>query len=97
MHIAGDGSVTSFKEKRAEDAGWINGGFFVMNPGAMNYIAGDQSSLEREPMENLARDGQLAAYKHDGFWQCMDTLRDKVLLEQLWQTGKAPWKIWEDN
>lgn len=86
-------SVVSFHEK-PDDGGWINGGFFVLEPGVLPYIAQDRTIWEREPMQNLARDQQLAAYKHDGFWQPMDTLRDKNLLEELWHSGAAPWKVW---
>lgn len=86
-------SVTSFHEK-PDDGGWINGGFFVLEPKVLSYIAEDQTVWEREPMQNLARDRQLAAYRHHGFWQPMDTLRDKNLLEELWDTGSAPWKVW---
>jgi glucose-1-phosphate cytidylyltransferase len=73
----------------------INGGFFVLSPKVIDYIDGDQITWEREPLERLANEGQLAAYKHDGFWQPMDTLRDKQHLEGLWQAGKAPWKTWK--
>ncbi|MCE7881877.1 MAG: glucose-1-phosphate cytidylyltransferase [Candidatus Jettenia sp. AMX1] len=76
--------------------GWINGAFFVLEPEIFNYIDGDDSQWERKPMETLAKDGQLIAYRHTSFWQCMDTLRDKRLLESLWQGGNAPWKIWEE-
>lgn len=86
--------VTEFTEKPQIGEGWINGGFFVLEPGVFDYIDGDESVFEREPLERLARDGQLAAYKHDGFWQCMDTLRDVRLLEALWQRQAAPWKVW---
>ena len=86
--------VRSFEEKPQIGEGWINGGFFVLEPGIADYIADDRSLWEREPMENLAADGQLAAYRHDGFWQCMDTMRDKRLLETWWEAGNAPWKIW---
>jgi glucose-1-phosphate cytidylyltransferase len=88
--------VREFSEKPQIGEGWINGGFFVMNPGVLEYIKGDDTYLEREPLEGLARDGQLVAYRHDGFWQCMDTLRDLRLLERLWESGKAPWKVWEE-
>ena len=88
-----DDAVVSFHEKPA-DGGWINGGFFVLEPGVLPYIADEETIWEREPMENLARDNQLVAYKHNGFWQPMDTLRDKNLLEELWESGRAPWKIW---
>jgi len=86
--------VTSFTEKPAGDGGWINAGFFVMSPDILKYISGDATSLEREPLESLARNGQLAAYRHRGFWLPMDTMRDKELLESLWTAGDAPWKIW---
>ena len=86
--------VTRFEEKPQAGEGWINGGFFVLQPEIADYIEGDGTLWERDPMEKLALDGQLAAYRHDGFWQCMDTLRDVRLLEALWQEGKAPWKTW---
>lgn len=86
--------VSSFQEKPNGDGGWINGGFFVMEPGLFDYIDGDQTILEREPLENLAREGELVAYQHHGFWQSMDTLRDKTHLEELWVKNKAPWKLW---
>lgn len=89
--------VANFEEKPQIGEGWINGGFFVLEPGVERYIEGDQVLWEREPMERLARDQQLAAYRHEGFWQCMDTLRDVRLLESLWQTGDAPWKVWEQQ
>jgi len=87
--------VARFVEKPQIGEGWINGGFFVLEPGVMDYIAGDETIFEREPLERLAQDGQLVAYRHDNFWQCMDTLRDVRLLESLWQDGRAPWKVWE--
>lgn len=87
--------VTSFQEKPAGDGSWINGGFFVFEPQVLGRIAGDATVLEKEPLEGLASDGQLVAYKHGGFWQPMDTLRDKIHLEQLWNSGKAPWKVWK--
>lgn len=83
--------VKGFVEKPKGDGGWINGGFFVLSPQVLNYIAGDQSSWETDPLENLAKDSQLMAYRHHGFWQAMDTLRDKNHLEELWRQGKAPW------
>jgi len=86
--------VTGFQEKPLGDGGWINGGFFVLSPKVGTYISGDAIIWEREPMENLATDGQLGVYFHHGFWQPMDTLRDKNYLEGLWNSGKAPWKIW---
>lgn len=94
MDINDHESVTRFHEKPDNESGWINGGFFVLEPGVLDYIEGDQISLERAPLENLARDGQLAAYRHRGFWKPMDTLRDQRELEALWQSGAAPWKIW---
>jgi glucose-1-phosphate cytidylyltransferase len=87
--------VVRFSEKPQISEGWINGAFFVLEPGVFNYIEGDMSQWEKEPLERLARDGQLMAYFHTSFWQCMDTLRDKKLLESLWEQGKAPWKVWE--
>lgn len=88
--------VTSFMEKPKGDGGWINGGFFVCEPQVMDYIGeGDQVTFEREPLENLAQKGQLNAYKHNGFWQPMDTLKDKMQLTDLWESNKAPWKKWD--
>lgn len=89
-----DNVVKSFMEKPIGDGGWINGGFFVMQPDVFRYIADDSTTLEREPMEKLAGEGQLVAFKHYGFWQAMDTLRDKTHLEDLWGSNKAPWKLW---
>ncbi|WP_447984335.1 glucose-1-phosphate cytidylyltransferase [Nitrospira sp. Nam74] len=89
-----DNVVKSFMEKPIGDGGWINGGFFVMQPEVFRYIADDSTTLEREPMEKLAGEGQLVAFKHYGFWQAMDTLRDKNHLEDLWGSHKAPWKLW---
>ena len=86
--------VVSFQEKPQGDGAWVNGGFFVLSPKAIDYIDGDQTSWEKKPMEQLAQGGQLQAYFHHGFWQPMDTLRDKIHLEGLWQSGKAPWKTW---
>ncbi len=86
--------VESFQEKPIGDGSWINGGFFVLEPQVLETISGDATIFEKGPMESLARDGQLVAYKHSGFWQPMDTLRDKNHLEELWNTGKAPWKVW---
>jgi len=86
--------VVHFEEKRRSGEGWINGGFFVFEPAVLDFIAGDDSSLEGTPLEELASQGQLLAYRHTGFWQPMDTLRDRQLLESLWASGSAPWKIW---
>jgi glucose-1-phosphate cytidylyltransferase len=88
--------VTAFTEKPQTGEGWINGGFLVCEPGVFNYIAGDESSLEADTLEALAGDKQLAAYRHDGFWQCMDTMRDRRLLEGLWEAGQAPWATWQN-
>lgn len=87
--------VKQFVEKPAGDGSWINGGFFVLEPAIFNYIEGDNTFWERKPLEDLAKDGQLIAYKHFGFWRCMDTLRDKRELEELWKSGNPPWKIWK--
>jgi len=86
--------VSSFKEKPKGDGGMINGGFFVLSPKVIDLVGGDDCVWEREPLEQLASDGELSAYEHQGFWQPMDTLRDKNHLEDLWQSGKAPWKVW---
>jgi glucose-1-phosphate cytidylyltransferase len=86
--------ISRFEEKPVGDSGWINGGFFVLSPKVIDYIAGDGTVWEREPMERLARDGQMSAYLHRGFWQAMDTLRDKNHLEELWSAGSPPWKQW---
>jgi glucose-1-phosphate cytidylyltransferase len=93
--ISFDGdAVMHFEEKPQIGEGWINGGFFVLEPGVIDYISQDDSCIfERDPLERLAQDGQLMAFKHDGFWQCMDTLRDVQLLEHLWQNGQAPWQV----
>lgn len=95
FRLDGDQSrVFSFREKPKGDGAWINGGFFVMEPQAIDYIKDDMTVWEREPMEKLAKDGKLAAYRHYGYWQNMDSLRDKNALEELWQSGNPPWKIW---
>ncbi len=86
--------VSEFVEKPAGDGSWINAGFFVCSPRVLDYVTGDETVWEREPMERLARDGQLSAHKHEGFWQPMDALRDKQQLEALWASGHAPWKCW---
>jgi glucose-1-phosphate cytidylyltransferase len=90
MHVI-DGQVLSFKEKPQSSEGWINGGFFVFELGVFDYLTDDATVLEQSPLENLVRDGQLMAYKHAGYWQCMDTIRDRAALETLWQSGQAPW------
>jgi len=90
-----NGKVNSFKEKPRGDGAMINGGFFVLSPEVLKHISGDNCTWEQEPLNNLAEESQLMAYEHHGFWQPMDTLRDKIYLEKLWDTGKAPWKTWE--
>jgi len=95
LDIHADHKVTSFTEKPKGDGGMINGGFFVLSPKVIDLIDGDSTIWEREPLERLAESGQLKAFPHEGFWQCMDTLRDKTHLEELWASGKAPWKVWE--
>jgi glucose-1-phosphate cytidylyltransferase len=89
-----DRAITGFREKPAGDGARINGGFFVLSPKVIDYIAGDSTIWEREPLERLATEGQLSAFMHDGFWQPMDHLRDKIQLEEIWSTGRAPWKVW---
>lgn len=96
LHEGGSG-IASFKEKPKGDGAWVNGGFFVLEPEVLDYIEGDPISWEREPLERLSADGQLQAFRHTGFWQPMDTLRDKNLLEDLWRSGTAPWRTWEDE
>lgn len=94
IQIGQEDIVTSFFEKPKGDGTWINGGFFVLEPAVFDYIEGDSTIWERNPLERLASEDQLAAYKHYGFWRPMDTLRDKILLEELWNSGRAPWKMW---
>jgi glucose-1-phosphate cytidylyltransferase len=96
LELDGD-KIVEFSEKNQTKEGWINGAFFVLEPEIFDYIEGDDTQWEKAPLEKLAKDGQLMAYRHESFWQCMDTLRDKRLLESLWETGKAPWKTWEDK
>ena len=95
--IVGDDGTAGFEEKPHGEMGWVNGGFFVATPAVFDEIDGDATIFEREPMERLAAAGQLSAYLHDGFWQSMDTMRDKQVLEAMWERGNAPWKIWSDN
>lgn len=90
----GISKVTTFKEKPKGDGAWVNGGYFVLEPQVIDYIDGDSTVWEREPLERLAQDGKLSAFRHTGFWQPMDTLRDKNVLEDLWKSGEAPWKVW---
>ena len=94
LDIKADNSISSFKEKPKGDGAWINGGFFVCKPEVLNYIVGDSTTFEQEPLSDLAAEGQLMSFKHDGFWECMDTLRDKTHLCELWDSGVAPWKQW---
>jgi glucose-1-phosphate cytidylyltransferase len=94
LAIDGSQRITSFQEKPHGDGGWINGGFFVCSPAILNRIASDATTWEREPMESLAQENQMSAFHHRGFWQPMDTLRDKLHLEELWAKGKAPWRTW---
>jgi len=94
LELGAGGKVTRFTEKPQTGEGWINGGFFVFEPGVLRYLDGDGCILEREPLERIAAAGQLMAYRHEGFWQPMDTLRDKESLEGLWASGRAPWKTW---
>ena len=94
LNLDNNKHVLSFQEKPKGDGAWINGGFFVLEPRVFDYIQSDETVFEKEPLENLAHDGQLLAHTHTGFWQPMDTLRDKNHLEELWKTGKAPWKLW---
>ena len=93
MEMDGD-AIVEFSEKPQTGEGWINGAFFVCEPEIFDYIDGDTTPWEREPLERLAKDGQLMAYRHESFWQCMDTLRDKQHLQALWDSGQAPWKVW---
>ncbi len=93
MELEGD-RIREFTEKPQTAEGWINGAFFVVEPQVFDYIDGDDTQFEKEPLERLAADGELMAYRHDGFWQCMDTRRDKYVLEKMWESGQAPWKTW---
>lgn len=96
LEIGGDNAVRTFREKAAIDGAPINAGYMVLEPDVFNYIKGDDTVFEREPLERLASDGELMSYQHNGFWQCMDTMREKQILDRLLQTGEAPWKVWED-
>lgn len=95
LDIGEDSSILRFAEKTKEDGGWINAGFMVLEPSVIDYIENDQTTFEKFPLEQLSKEGQLKAYMHYGFWQCMDTLRDKMYLEELLEKGQAPWKVWE--
>ncbi|MEM3593027.1 MAG: sugar phosphate nucleotidyltransferase, partial [Candidatus Micrarchaeia archaeon] len=94
LKLGVNNEIKSFIEKPPGDGSWVNGGFFVLEPQIFEYIKSDETVWEKEPLESLAKQGQLMAYKYSGFWRCMDTLRDKKELEELWNTGKANWKIW---
>ncbi len=96
LDIDNENTITAFREKDDEDGSLINGGFMVCNPGIFDYLEGDSTVFEQGPMRALAKAGELKSYYHDGFWQCMDTKREKDKLESLWASGKAPWKVWED-
>ncbi len=96
LDIGDFGAIKSFREKQANDSAAINAGFMVLQPEIFNYLSGDECIFETEPMERLVQDGQLMSFRHEGFWQCMDTLREKEILERLWHNGQAPWKVWED-
>ena len=91
-----DKKVLGFQEKPRGDGAWINGGFFVLEPKVLDYIESDTEPWEQTPLQRLAKDGQLGAYRHSGFWHPMDTLHDKNVLEELWSSGNAPWKVWND-
>ncbi|TKC16985.1 glucose-1-phosphate cytidylyltransferase [Robertmurraya kyonggiensis] len=97
LALGDNNEVTAFQEKPQGDGGWVNAGYFVMEPEVIDYIDGDDTILEKAPLENLALDGQLSAFKHTGYWQPMDTLRDKNHLESLWVKNEAPWKLWRNN
>ncbi len=94
LALEGNDRIASFSEKQKEDGGWINGGFMVLSPKVFDYIDGDDTVFEKSPLETLAKEKQLMAYKHEGFWQCMDSLRDKILLDELLAKGAAPWIVW---
>lgn len=94
LDIMENGSVRSFREKQVNDGAAINAGFMVLQPEIFNYLEGDDTVFETKPLEALVKDGQLMSYRHTGFWQCMDSMREKQILENLWESGKAPWKLW---
>lgn len=96
LELSNTDEIKAFREKSEADSGWINAGFMVLSPDVLDYVKDDTIMFEREPLEQLAQEGQLMCYKHNGFWQCMDTLRDKEMLENLWNKNKAPWKVWAD-
>jgi glucose-1-phosphate cytidylyltransferase len=94
IDFGSDGNVSGFREKATEEGGWINAGFMLFERGIFDYLTGDDCVLEREPFQRVAEDGKMNAYRHHGYWQCMDTQRDRGVLEKQWQSGKAPWKVW---
>ncbi len=96
LDIAGDDTISSFREKKRKDSNRINVGYMVLEPAIFDYIEGDSTVFEKTPLEKLAREGQVAAYRHDGYWQCMDTKREMDMLNALWASGQAPWKVWQD-
>jgi glucose-1-phosphate cytidylyltransferase len=96
LEITNDATISNFAEKKLEDGGWINGGFMVLKTEIFDYIDGDATTFEKEPLEKVCSEHQMAAFKHIGFWKCMDTLRDKVALEEMFASGNAPWKLWND-
>lgn len=96
LEIQDDGKISAFREKSDDDGSVVNGGYMVLNPQIFDYIADDTTVFEKYPLETMAKMGELIAYRHDGFWQCMDTQRDKELLERMWASGNAPWKVWND-
>ncbi len=96
LNISDDGKVSSFREKSKDEPEWVNAGFMVVEKGMLDYLEDDTTVWERDPIERCAADGKMNAFRHNGFWQCMDTLREKEMLERLWKSGKAPWKVWKD-
>ena len=96
LDINENNEILSFREKNDDDCSVINGGYMIIEPKVFDYIKGDDTVFEKEPLEMLAKEKQLSAFKHEGFWKCMDTLRDKNQLEEMWERGQAPWKVWED-
>ena len=94
LDVDENGKIEAFREKQEADGSLINGGFMVLEPSVLDYIEGDETVFEKSPLESLVRDNELMAYKHKGFWQCMDTQRDRQLLEKLWEENEAPWKVW---
>lgn len=95
VDLSENGDIINFREKSQQDSDWTNGGFMVCNPKIIDYISGDETTFEKEPLEQIVAAGEAACYRHDGFWQCMDTKRDKNRMEELWENEKAPWKVWD--